>query len=102
MFGFIKKTFIQLLTSAVNVSSHTKCVSLSDQKCTTQSTLINLHPDEQTQRLRYYQFVVNSDRCVRSCDTPNDLCNKVCVPNKTEDLNLGVFSMITGIYELKH
>ena len=46
MFGFIKKTFIQLLTSAVNVSSHTKCVSLSDQKCTTQSTLINLHPDE--------------------------------------------------------
>ena len=26
---------------------------------------------------------------------------KVCVPNKTEDLNLSVFNMITGINESK-
>ena len=25
-----------------------------------------------------------------------DLCNKVCIPNKTEDLNLRVFNMIKG------
>ena len=31
----------------------------------------------------------------------NDLSNKVCVPNKTEDLNLSVFNMVTGINELK-
>ena len=31
----------------------------------------------------------------------NDLSNKVCVPNKIEDLNLGVSNMITGINELK-
>ena len=31
----------------------------------------------------------------------NNLCNKVCVANKTEDLNLSVFNMITGIYESK-
>ena len=29
------------------------------------------------------------------------LSNKVCVPKKTEDLNLSVFNMITGINELK-
>ena len=29
------------------------------------------------------------------------LSNKVCVPNKTEDLNLSVFNMITGINESK-
>ena len=29
------------------------------------------------------------------------LSNKVCVTNKTEDLNLSVFNMITGITELK-
>ena len=45
--------------------------------------------------------MVNSDRCVRSCDTLNDLCNKVCVPNKTEDLNLSVFNMIAGLNESK-
>ena len=49
MFRFIKKIFVRLLTttnSVVNASSHTKCVSLSNQKCTNQSTIINLHPNE--------------------------------------------------------
>ena len=38
MFGFIKKIFIGLLTSVVSASSHTKGVSLSNQKCTNQTT----------------------------------------------------------------
>ena len=29
------------------------------------------------------------------------MSNKVCVPNKTEDLNLSLFNMITGINESK-
>ena len=33
---------------------------------------------------------------VGSCNILNDL-SKVCVPNKTEDLNLSVFNMIIGI-----
>ena len=46
MFRFIKKMFIGLLTSTVNVSNHTKCISLSNQQCMNQYTLINLHPNE--------------------------------------------------------
>ena len=42
-------------------------------------------------------FAVNIDRCGGTCTTLNDLSNKVCVPIKTEDLNLGVFNKITGI-----
>ena len=38
---------------------------------------------------------------VRSCNTLNDLSNKVCVPSKTEDLNVHVFIMITGNNESK-
>ena len=45
--------------------------------------------------------MVKFDRCVRRCNTLNDLSNKVCVPNKIEDLNLSVFNMITGISESK-
>ena len=63
--------------------------------------IINLHPNEYTQWLHYYPFVVNLYRCVRSCNTLNDLSNKVCVLNKTEDLNLSVFNMITGTNESK-
>ena len=49
MFGLIKKVVIGLLNGLVNRSNHTKCISLSNQKCMTQPTLINLHPDEYSQ-----------------------------------------------------
>ena len=45
--------------------------------------------------------MVTLDRCVGIHNTLNDLSNKVCVPNKTEDLNLIMFNMITEINELK-
>ena len=65
-------------------------------------TLINLHPNEYSQESHYYPFVVKLERCIGSYNTLHDLSNKVCVPNKTEDLNLGVLNVITGINELKH
>ena len=90
MFGIIKKTFILLLASIVNASNHRKCISLSNKKCEIQPTLINLHP-----------FAVKLDRCAESCNTLNDLSNKVYVTNKAEDLNLTMFNMIAGINESK-
>ena len=97
MFGLIKKMFIGLLTGLVNGSNYTKCLLLSNQKCIIQPTLINLHPNEYSQELHYYTFAVKLDRFVGSCNIFNDSSNKVCVPNKTEDLNLSMFNMITGI-----
>ena len=82
MFEIIKKTFIVLLTTLVNASGHTKCVSLNNQKCEIQPTLINLHPNEYSQDLRYCPFPVNLDKCVRSSNTLNDLSKKVCVSSK--------------------
>ena len=68
MFGLIKKTFIRLSTGLINGSNHTKCVSLSNQKCMIQANLINLHPNEYSQELHYYPFAVKLDRCVGSCN----------------------------------
>ena len=97
MFGTTKNMFIVLLTNIVNASNHTKFVSLSNQKCGIQSTLTNLHPNEYSQELQYYPFAVKLDKCVVILYS----CNKVCVPNKTEDLNLSVLNMITGKKESK-
>ena len=83
----------------VNASSHTKCVSLRNQKCQIQHTLINLHPNEYSQEFQYCPFAVKLNRCFGSSNSFNDLSNKVCVPNKTEDLNLGIFNMATVINE---
>ena len=44
---------------------------------------------------------VNLGRYVASCNTPNDLPHRVCIPNKTDYLNLDVFNMITRINESK-
>ena len=45
-------------------------------------------------------FVVKLDRCVGNCNNFNDLSDKIYVPNKTEDLNLNVVNMITGINKM--
>ena len=97
MFGLTKKIFIGLLTGLVNESNYIKCMLLSNQKYMTQSTLINLHSKEYRKEFQYYPFAVNLDKCAGSFNTLNDLPNKVCVPNKTGDLNLSVSNMITGI-----
>ena len=90
MFEFIQKIIIGLLTSLVNASNHTKCVFVTDQKYTLQPTSINVHPNEYTKGLRYYPFEVNLGRV-------SDLSIKVCVLNKTEDLNLNMLNMIVGM-----
>ena len=99
MFGLIKKMFMGLLISIANVSNRTKCISLSNQKYMIQPTLIKLHPNEYIHEFHYYLFAVKLDKCVGSCNTLKDLSNKVCAPNKTEDLSLSMFNMITGINE---
>ena len=93
--------FIGSLAGIVSASNHTKYVSLSNQKSMTQTTLINLHPNEYSQEFHYRPFAVKLDRCVKSCNPLNNLTKKVCVPNKTEDLNLSMFNTITGINESK-
>ena len=70
--------FIVLLSSLVNASKYAKCVSLSNQKCKIQPSLINLHPSECSQEFHYYLFSVELDRCSGN-----------------------VFNMITGMNESK-
>ena len=39
-------SFNESLASIVNVSDHTKCISLNNQPCMTRSSIFNLNPDE--------------------------------------------------------
>ena len=61
-----------------------------------QLNLINLHPNEYSQEFHYYPFSIKLDRCAGSCNTLNDLSNKVCVPTKSEYLNLSMFNIINN------
>ena len=60
-------------------------------------TFIDLNPDE----LFYYPYIVSLDRCHGSCNTVKHLFVRICFPNKTENINLKILNMITGIIESK-
>ena len=64
--------------------------------CEIQPTVINSHRNEYGQELNNYPLAVKLDKRLGSCNTLNGLSNKVCFPNKREDLNIHVFNMITG------
>ena len=66
MFGLIKKMFIALLSNVVNQFNYLKYVSL-----------IDLCPSEFNQEFRYYPFAVKLDIYVGSCNSLNDLSDKV-------------------------
>ena len=63
----------------------------------TQPSLINLHPNEYGQEFHWCAFA----NYIGNCNTLNDFSNKACFPNKTEDLDLSMDNMITGINESK-
>ena len=99
MFRLIEEIFIGLLTALANGYNHIKCISLINQKCQSQPTLINFHPNKYSQKFHCYPFAVKWNGCVGSCNNRNNLPNKACVASKTEDINLTVFNMIRDINE---
>lgn len=75
-----------------------------NQNFSTRPSLIDLNTDEQ----RYYSFVLSFDRHDGSCNTVDglyeiifDMSDRLCVPNKTENVNVEVVSMISRNNELK-
>ena len=96
-----KKMFIELFTSIANASNHIKCVSLNNQQYMVEPALINLYLNDYSQGLCYYPLAINLERCIGSCNVLNDLSNRVCIPNKKEDLNVRVFNITRGISESK-
>ena len=57
-------------------------------------TLIDLNPVE----LKYYPFMISLDKCNGSC---NDLFPKLCVTEKTKDINVNVSNMTPNGNESK-
>ena len=99
MFRLIKQVCIALLSFSGVLE--TKCISLNNQPIMTRPTLIDLNLDEHDQGLCHYPFMLSLDRYKGSCNAPDHLSSRICVPNKTEDLNLNVLNMTTRISQLK-
>ena len=82
-------------------SSLLTCKSWNNQQCMDIPTHIDLNPDEYNQGLPYDLFMVNLDKCTRSCNTLDDLSSKICVSNQIGNVNLSVFNMLTRMKKSK-
>ena len=65
-------------------------VMKSNETYFTRPTFIILNPDE----LQYYPILVKLDRYRGSCNTLDDLSDKLNVANKTEYVNVNIFHVI--------
>ena len=72
---------------------------MNNQSYITGTTLIDLNPYKHNQGLSHYLFVIILGRCNGSCKTLDDSLSRICVPNKTEDVNVNAFNCITGTKE---
>ena len=89
MFEFFKKMFIGLLSFSRSLA--TKCMSLNNEQCKTRTFIIDLNPVD----FKYSLFMVRLVKCNGRCNTLSKICGRICFPNKTEDINLSVFNLIT-------
>ena len=55
-----------------------------------------MEPDKYNQGLSHYPLMISLDRYDGRYNALDDPSNRIRVPNKTEDVYLNVFSMITG------
>ena len=66
-------------------------MSLNNIPCIVRPTLVDSNPI----KLNYYLFMISLVKCNISCNVVDDISTKMCVPNKTKDVNIKIFNMIT-------
>ena len=77
-----------------------KCVSMNNQECKirNKSEIININSND----LLFYPYSVNMNMCSGSCNNINNLCEKLCIPDLTKDINVKGFNLMLTNNETRH
>ena len=98
MFRFIKKVFFTAIAffsyHVLNVNS-LECVSMNNQECKIRPEIININTNEPL----FYPYSIKINRCKGSCNTINDPCAKICVPNQIKNTKVKVFNLMSRTNE---
>ena len=49
--------------------------------------------------VQYYPFIISINRCDGKCNTVEDLFDRICAPNKIDNVNWKVFNIVKGTNE---
>ena len=99
MFKFIKLASVVLL--GFRESLATKCIPLTNQIFIIRRILIDLNIDEHNHGLHPYSYLGSLDKFARSYETIDNPSRRICVPIKTEAVNLNIFHGIIWKTESK-
>ena len=55
-----------------------ECTSMNNQECKIRTEIINLNTNEPM----FYHYSIKINKCKDSCNTINDPCAKICVPDE--------------------
>ena len=83
--------------NVLNVNS-LECVSMNNQECKVRPEIINLNTNEPV----FYPYSVAIDKCKGSCNSINDPCAKICVPDTIKNINVKVFNLMSRTNETGH
>ena len=76
--------------NALNMNS-LKCVSINNQEFKIRSEIINVNTDEPM----FYPYSIIITKCKDSCNTINDPCAKLCVPDTIKNVNVKIFNLMS-------
>ena len=105
MFEFIKKVFFDMTFFSVNgiifgptSVNYLEYGSMRNQECKIRSKIIDVNNDGSL----FYPFSIEVNKCSGSCNSINDPYAKLCVPDIIKNINVKVFSLVSGINETRH
>ena len=75
-----------------------ECVPLINQKCMSRPKIIETNPDEPV----FFPYSIKINKRSGSCNNPNDLFAKLCVPDIVKNINIKVHNLMTRINETKN
>ena len=92
---FTIKCYSKLLPS--NYIKPVVCVYPYNQPCEARSILVDINSTKNI----FYPFTVSINKCGGSCNTVDDLYERVCLLNKVKIVNVKVFSIMSRVKETR-
>ena len=78
MFSFVKKVFVLgLKVLSSSITGALNCALINNQECKIRPEII----DVSSNNAIFYPFSVKINRCSVNCNSINDPCGKICVPD---------------------
>ena len=77
-----------------------ECVSVVNKKCMPRPKILDVN--EGVGETLFYPYNVQVNKCSGSCNTLDNLIEKLCVPNVIKGLNIKVYNFLTMLNEIRN